>query len=289
MPATPPANMRSVGLPIGGLVPQPLNALVAWHPNVSFELPLLIVLFFHGQEADPQNKAWSKHLLPAQIKEAKKNAVLIAPTMTMDAGNNVVVDYLSTHDQITQLVRHGLAAIAQSLGIPNDPPAIEAVMSDASLILVGYSNGYRAWTRCASTLQTKPPSTEHPPPPAIGHCLFDSLYWDTLVMSGVRFAPAGSERFSKDALDLLRKSFLTTHFTSIDPTTTRRERLKVMLAHESSLVPHDKVPARLEPRAVVIVSLTTSDHTVAVSTDSGLARVVAATKGFELAAVGPSV
>ena len=77
-----PDNMRLVKLPIEGLAPGDANALVAWRPGVSFDAPLLIVLFFHGLEENPQTFAETRHHLPEQVAAPAKNAVLVTPPMS---------------------------------------------------------------------------------------------------------------------------------------------------------------------------------------------------------------
>ncbi len=279
-----PANMILAKLPISGLVEQKANALVAWTPGVSLAHPLLIVLFFHGREMDPQAAAWQMHALPRQLAEASKNAVLIAPTMAMSDKNNVISDYLATHERISDLVREGVSAIAKALFKADDRASTDATIATAGLHLAGYSNGYLAWTRAVETLlQTPAAKSNALPPPAVGHSLFDCLYWNTTLMTGVDcHAPASSARFSSKALALLRMCFVTTHFTKGNPTLAQAGYLDSMVKATPSLHLHSSVPTRLDAQDVVLARLPTNNHFRAVSYQSELARVIAAVDGFDL-------
>jgi hypothetical protein len=205
--------MKRVKLGIAGLAQQEFNALVAWHKKASLADPLLVVLFFHGQEPDPQNFAWTHHRLPDQIADCGKNAVLIAPTMELHGGD-VVVEYVATRDKIATLVRQGLAAVRQALGQTADAAWVDQAFDKAGLYPVGYSNGYRGWRAVVDALRS-PASTIDGPPKVIGHSLFDCLYWSTPLMEGVdRAAPPDNARFSAKARAILKSAFVTTHFTA---------------------------------------------------------------------------
>jgi hypothetical protein len=286
MPQT-PSNMKQVKLPsVQGLAAQQANALLAWHPHLSVDLPLLVVLFFHGREPDPQNFAWRRHLLPQHLAGCGKNAVLLAPTMRMTAQNDVSTTYLSTHDRIATLVRDGLSVLRTALGLTADTAWVDRATSDARLLLVGYSNGYLAWSKAVKTLQSPRPatSTVMTPPAAIGHSLFDCLYWSTPLMDGVnRDSPAGNARFSANGKAIVDAAFVTTHFTSRNETLRQGDYLKVMIEREE-LVAHDHVPETLGPRNIVRTLLPADDHFDAVSSRSDLSHVIAATAGFDLPA-----
>ena len=289
MPApAPPPNMQRVKLGITGLAQQQTNALVAWHKNVSLAHPLLVVLFFHGQEDDPQNFAWTHHHLPDQVADCDKNAVLIAPTMQME-DNNVVTDYLSSRDRIGAFVRQGLAAVRQSLGKDPDANWVDQAFNTAGLHLVGFSNGHRAWSAAIRALRSPVSSTIDPPPSVIGHSLFDCLYWSTPLMDGVdREAPSINARFSNKGRAILKSAFVTTHFTSANETLqTQAKLLREMIRNDGTVVSHDHIPDDLGPNDIVMTVLPTSVHLEAVSRDSGLSHVMAAASGFDLPP-GPS-
>lgn len=286
MPQTLP-NMKLVKLPsVEGLAAQQANALLAWHPRLSVDLPLLVVLFFHGRESDPQNFAWRRHLLPQQLADCGKNAVLLAPTMRMTAQNNVSTGYLSTHDRIATLVRDGLSTLRTALGLAADTTWVDQAMADVRLLLVGYSNGYLAWSKAVNTLQSPRPATSTviAPPAVVGHSLFDCLYWSTPLMDGVnRDRPASRARFSARGKAIVDAAFVTTHFTSRNETLRQGDYLKVMIEHEQ-LSAHDHVPETLGPRNIVRTLLPADDHFDAVATRSDLSHVIAATAGFDLPA-----
>lgn len=282
-----PSNMLRAELAIGGLASPP-NALLAWHPRLSLELPLLVVLFFHGREPDPQSFAWMTHKLPDQVRTAEKNAVMIAPTMRMSANNDVVTGYLNTHDGIARLLRQGLNAVRRQLGRPDDDAWANQAIGSARLLLAPYSNGYLAWTAAMRTLRSARPatSTEVAPSAVVGHSVFDCLYWDTPVMDGVdRHGPEENARFSAKGRALLDSAFVTTHFTEGNPTLTKQSRyLNTMIAHDASLRRHDEIPERLGP-ADIARTVASANHDRAVSHDSVLSLVMAAVPGFELPAV----
>jgi hypothetical protein len=286
--ATPPPNMKRVTLGIAGLAQQEFNALVAWHKQVSLADPLLVVLFFHGQEPDPQNFAWTDHHLPDQIADCRKNAVLIAPTMQLVQGN-VVVDYVATRDRIATLVRAGLVAVRQALGQPADAAWVDQAFNKAGLHPVGYSNGYRGWSAVVNALRS-PTSTIDGPPPVIGHSLFDCLYWSTPLMDGVDHdASPDNARFSARGRAILQSAFVTTHFTSANETLLLQAKfLRAMVGRDPSLTLHNQIPGSLGPNEIVMTVLPTPDHDQAKSSGSGLSHVVAAAAGFHLPA-SPSV
>lgn len=284
----PPSNMLCAELAVSGLAPQP-NALLAWHPRLSLDRPLLVVLFFHGREFDPRSFAWTTHELPDQIRVAEKNAVVIAPTMRMTAGNDVVTGYLDTHDRIATLLRRGLDAVRQRLCGAADDAWTSRAIGNARLLLAPYSNGYLAWQAAMKTLRSARPgtSTEVAPPAVIGHSAFDCLYWETPLMRGVdRHGPAEEARFSPKGQALLDTAFVTTHFTQGNPTLEKHSRyLDAMIAHDPSLLRHDEIPPRLGPLDIVRTVAPIADHNLAVSHDFVLSRVVAAVPGFDLPAV----
>jgi hypothetical protein len=280
--------MRRVKLGIAGLAQQEFNALVAWHRKVSLADPLLVVLFFHGQEPDPQNFAWTDHRLPDQIADCGKNAVLIAPTMQL-VQNNVVVDYVATRDRIATFVREGLAAVRQALGQTADAAWVDQAFNKAGLYPVGYSNGYRGWSAVVNALRS-PTSTIDGPPSVIGHSLFDCLYWSTPLMEGVvHEAPPDNARFSVRSRAILKSAFVTTHFTSTNETLLLQANfLRGMVGHDPSLTLHNQIPGSLGPNEIVMTVLPTPNHDQTVSRDNGLSHVVAAADGFDLPA-SPSV
>lgn len=284
MPSTPP-NMLRASLAVSSLASPP-NALLAWHPRVSLDLPLLIILFFHGRETDPQRLAWTTHKLPNQVHAAEKNAVLIAPTMRMTERNDIVTDYLGTHDGIATLLRQGLNAVRRQLGAAADGGWTDRAIGSARLLLAPYSNGYLAWQAAMRTLRSTRPatSTEVTPPAVIGHSAFDCLYWDTPPMDGVdRDGEPGHARFSESGRAILESAFVTTHFTKGNPTLeTQWRSLDVMIAHDSSLLRHDEIPPRLGPRDIARTVAPIANHHLAVSHGSVLSRVVAAVPGFDL-------
>ena len=289
----PPSNMLCAELAVSGLAPQP-NALLAWHPRLSLDRPLLIVLFFHGREFDPQSFAWTIHELPDQIRAAEKNAVVIAPTMRMTTPvdgtkGSVVTGYLDTHDRIATLLRRGLDAVRRRLGGAADDAWTSRAIGNARLLLAPYSNGYLAWQAAMKTLRSARPgtSTEVAPPAVIGHSAFDCLYWETPLMRGVdRHGPAEEARFSPKGRALLDTAFVTTHFTQGNPTLEKQSRyLDAMIAHDPSLLRHDEIPPRLGPLDIVRTVAPIADHDLAVSHDFVLSRVVAAVPGFDLPAV----
>jgi hypothetical protein len=270
----PPDNMALVKLPVDGGLVGGNNALVTWHPNVSFDDPLLIVLFFHGLEQDPQAYAWTGHHLPDQLARAPKNAVLIAPTMQVNGSVNT--DYLSSPDRLAKLVREGVAAIAKAVHRSADH-----AFDNAKLFLVGYSNGYLAWNRAVKTLQSTPAAH----PQAIGHALFDCLYWSCLLMENVEHTPPGQADFSVRAKSIVDSGFVTTHFTSGGKTLKQAGLLGAMVErHAPELTLHPDIPSDLEPKDVVITHLPTSDHYKAVSIRSELSRLIGAVPGFALPA-----
>ena len=269
----PPDNMALVRLPADGGLVGGNNALVAWHPKVSFDEPLLIVLFFHGLEDDPQAYAWTGHHLPDQLASAPKNAVLIAPTMQVNG--SVSTDYLSSPDRLARLVREGVAAIADRIGRPADH-----ALENAKLFLVAYSNGYLAWNRAVKTLQSA--AAAHPQ--AIGHALFDCLYWRCLLMDGVEQTPIGQADFSARARSIVDSGFVTTHFTSGGATLKQAGFLGAMVErHAAELTLHPDIPSDLEPKDVVITHLPT-DHPRAMSFRNELSRLISAVPGFALPA-----
>ena len=278
--------MRRVKLGIAGLAQQEFNALVAWHRKVSLADRLLVVLFFHGQEPDPQNFAWTDHRLPDQIADCGKNAVLIAPTMQL-VQNNVVVDYVATRDRIATLVREGLAAVRQALGQTADAAWVDQAFNKAGLYPVGY--GYRGWSAVVNALRS-PTSTIDGPPSVIGHSLFDCLYWSTPLMEGVvHEAPPDNARFSVRSRAILKSAFVTTHFTSTNETLLLQANfLRGMVGHDPSLTLHNQIPGSLGPNEIVMTVLPTPNHDQTVSRDNGLSHVVAAADGFDLPA-SPSV
>lgn len=282
-----PSNMLRAELAIGGLASPP-NALLAWHPRLSLDLPLLVVLFFHGREPDPQSFAWTTHKLPDQVRTAEKNAVLIAPTMRMTDNNDVVTGYLGTHDGIARLLRQGLNAVRRQLGRPDDSAWNDRAIGGAGLLLAPYSNGYLAWRAAMKTLRSpRPPaSTEVAPPAVVGHSAFDCLYWDTPVMDGVdRDGPAENARFSAKGRALLETAFVTTHFTEGNETLKKQSRyLDTMIAHDALLRRHHEIPERLGP-ADIARTVASANHDRAVSHDSVLSLVMAAVPDFELPAV----
>ncbi|MGD9885244.1 MAG: hypothetical protein AB7F22_23485 [Reyranella sp.] len=288
---SPPTNMLRAELAIGGLASPP-NALLAWHPRLSLDLPLLVVLFFHGREPDPQNFAWTTHRLPDQVRTTEKNAVVIAPTMQKTAGNDIVTGYLNTHDGITGLLRQGLNAVRRQLGEADDDAWANQAIASARLLLAPYSNGYLAWTAAMKTLRSTRPttSTEVAPPAVIGHSAFDCLYWDTPVMDGVdRSRPTENARFSEKGRALLDTAFVTTHFTKGNETLTKQARyLATMVVHDASLRRHDGIPDRLGPTDIAGTVAPIANHDIAVSHDSALSRVVDAVEGFDLPAVPPA-
>jgi len=272
MPAQMPANMALATLPVGGLVAGK-NALVAWHPRVSFARPLLVVLFLHGKEPDPQNFAWTGHKLPQQMAIPEKNAVLIAPTMRMVQGS-VDPTYLSTTDGISTVVQEGLAAIGDAAGKPAD-----GAFDRASLHLVGYSNGYIAWGRAVTTLQATPAAA-----PVMGHSLFDCLFWDTPLMRGAKGIDPANARFSDGAKRIVESSFVTTHFTKNGGgTLPQSQSLDSMVRHDAALRLHADIPDSLTAGDVVILHRkSVEDHFEAVSCEEGLAELVSAVPGFDL-------
>ncbi|MBV8191222.1 MAG: hypothetical protein JO339_28560 [Alphaproteobacteria bacterium] len=271
---------------------QPANALVAWNPRLALDLPLLVVLFFHGQEPDPQNFAWTDHRLPDQIGAAAKNVVLIAPTMRMTkpVKGDVICDYLATPDSIVTLLREGVAAVTRQLGGTGDAAWIARAVAGAGVHLVPYSNGYRAWAAIVKTLRAPPPPGIALPP-VIGHSAFDCLYWSSPLMDGVDcHAPAANARFSANGKALLDRAFVTTHFTEGNETLVRQATyLDVMIAHATALHEHPNLPVRLGPGDIARTVAATDKHLQAVSADSNLSRVVAAAPGFDLPAARPSV
>jgi hypothetical protein len=267
-----PANMALVTLPISGLVAASDNALVAWHPKVSLRDPLLVVLFLHGREPDPQNFAWANHNLPRQIAIAAKNAVLIAPTMRMVAGS-VDPTYLSTVDGITKLVRAGLAAIGTAVN-----QSADGAFDRCNLFLVGYSNGYIAWGRAVTTLRATPAAA-----PMIGHSLFDCLFWDTPLMRGAKGVPPTDARLPQEAKGIAESAYITTHFTKGGGgTLTQAASLTAMVPHEAALKLHTAIPASLAAGDVVITHLSIDDHFQAVSFKDELANVISVVPGFDL-------
>lgn len=289
MPSSPPSNMLRAKLAVPGLAPLATNALLAWHPRLSLDLPLLIVLFFHGREPDPQNFAWTGHRLPEQIAKATKNAVLVAPTMRMTApvNGNVVSDYLSSHHSIVTLLREALAAVQKHRAGSGDDAEIDRAIANAGLHLCPYSNGYLAWKAAVKTLRAprRGASIGVDPPPVIGHSAFDCLYWSTPLMDGVDSdAPADAARFSAKGRALLDTAFVTTHFTSRNETfLTQAKYLDVMIGHDPSLHRHDGVVSeRLGPTDIARTVAPISDHSQAVSHDFILSRVIAAVPSFDL-------
>ena len=270
-----PTNMKRVKLPIAGLVPGELNALVAWHPKVSFDQPLLIVLFFHGLEDGPLAATWNGHHLPQQIAAADRNAVLIAPMMTK-ANGNIDVDYLSTRQQIAAVVRQGLAAIGKAIGQTDDWSMSDFAAMKHRMLLVAFSNGHRAWTRSIETLRS---SSGPAPPQVIGHSLFDCLYWSTSLMEDVDQSDPPAAHFSPDAKAIVEAAFVTTHFTSGNPTRTQGGFLKTMVA-QAQFAWHTLMPADLEPKHVVRIDLPTPEHLEAVSKSDGLSMMMSAVPGF---------
>jgi hypothetical protein len=128
-------------------------------------------------------------------------------------------------------------------------------------------------------------STVVGPPSAIGHSLFDWLYWSTPLMDGVDpDAPAANARFSKRGRAILESAFVTTHFTSTGETCKQAEYLATMTEHDGTLRLHDDVPASLGPGDIVKTVLPTPKHLEAVSFMGELSRVIAAVTGFDLAA-----
>jgi len=286
-----PSNMLRAELAISGLASPP-NALLAWHPRLSLDLPLLVVLFFHGIETEPQDFAWKTHKLPDQIRTAEKNAVLIAPTMqtiVTPNGRSIVAGYLNTQDGITRLVAQGLNAVRWELGRADDGAWTDQAIGSARLVLAPYSNGYLAWGASVNTLRSPRPagSTEVPPPAVIGHSAFDCLYWGSPLMDGVNGnGPAEDARFSAKGRALLKDAFVTTHFTKGNPTLTKQAPyLERMVAHDPSLRRHEGVPERLGPADIAWTVAPIADHDIAVSHDSVLSRVIAAVEGFDLPAV----
>ena len=273
MPAQMPANMALVKLPIEGLAASANNALVAWHPRMSLASPLLVVLFLHGKEPNPQQFAWTDHRLPQQMAIPVKNAVLIAPTMRMVQGS-VDPTYLSTTNGIATLVREGLAAIGAAAGKPAD-----GAFDRASLHLVGYSNGYIAWGRAATTLQATPAAA-----PVIGHSLFDCLFWDTPLMQGAKGKDPADARLSEKAKGIAESGFVTTHFTKDGGGTLPQSRsLDSMVRHDAALRLHADMPDSLTAGDVVIQHhKAVDDHFQAVRFEDGLAQVVSAVPGFDL-------
>jgi hypothetical protein len=294
MPSAPPPNMQRVRLPTAGLAELEKNALVAWHPKVSLGLPLLVVLFFHGLEPDPnnpdsqraQNFAWTGHGLPDQLATCGKNAVLIAPTMRFKHGDQsdyVDSGYLATRDQIATLVQDGLSAIGRSLGRADGWPA-ESVIRQAKLLLAGFSNGYLAWNAAVGALRS-PTGSLVEPPTVIGHSLFDCLYWSALLMEGVvENSPVANARFSPRSRAILNSAFVTTHFTPTNPTyKAQAQYLQAMIAREPALASHNQIPGSLGPNEIVMAVLPASTgHLQAVRQDNGLSHVMAAVAGLDL-------
>ena len=270
-----PANMKRVKLPIAGLVSGELNALVAWHPTVSFDQPLLVVLFFHGLEDDPLEAAWNGHHLPQQIAAADRNAVLIAPMMAK-AGGNIDVGYLSTREQITAVVRQGLTAIGRAIGQTADWSASDFATLEHRMLLVAFSNGHRAWTKSIASLRS---SSGAAPPPVIGHSLFDCLYWSTSLMEGVDQGNPPAAHFSPKAQAIVEAAFVTTHFTSGNETRTQGGFLKTMV-NNAGFGWHTGMPGDLEPKHVVRIDVPTPKHLEAVSKNDGLEMVMSAVPGF---------
>lgn len=285
-----PSNMLRAELGISGLASPP-NALLSWHPRLSLDLPLLVILFFHGIETEPQDFAWKTHKLPDQIRTAEKNAVLIAPTMQTIVtanGRSIVTGYLNTQDGITRLVAQGFNAVRRRLGRPDDDAWTVQAIGSARLVLAPYSNGYLAWRASVTTLQSPRPagSTEPAPPAVIGHSAFDCLYWKAPLMDGVNGDGTPEDaRFSAKGRALLKDAFVTTHFTQGNPTLTTQARyLDRMVAHEPSLRRHDGIPERLGASDIAWTVAPIADHNVAVSHDAVLSQVIAAVEGFDLPA-----
>ena len=264
--------MALATLPIDGLVAGK-NALVAWHPRLSFDAPLLIVLFFHGHEKEPQAYAWTGHRLPNQLAGSGKNAVLVAPTMRVNG--NVIVDYLSSPDGLAKLLREGVAAVAKATH-----KVADHAFDDAKLLLVGYSNGYHAWNRAVETLQSAPAAV----PPAVGHSLFDCLYWACLLMAGVKGKPIDEADFSTDATAIVDSGFVTTHFTKDGATLDQAKFLEAIVArHAPVMTLHHDVPPKLDAKDVVVTHLPPADdHFKAVVSRNELGRVIKAVRGFDL-------
>ncbi len=280
---SPPDNMQLVTLPIDGLAPGDANALVTWNPGVSFDAPLLIVLFFHGLEENPQTFAQTHHRLPEQVAASTKNTILVAPTMRVSG--NVNAGYLASFEKIVTLVAEAVLTAGKAVGKIADRTEAKAAVAQAKLHLVAYSNGHVAWSQAIKTLRTSPQASTTLP--RVGHSLFDCLYWSTPLMDGAEHLPAESARFSNIGRAIPQSAFVTTHFTSNNETLSRAKSLKVMVEHEPAFQLHDDVPTRLDAKDIVLAHLPSSKHDEAVSSRRELSRVISAVPGFDLPA-GPS-
>lgn len=275
-----PDNMRRVTLPIKGLATGDANAVVTWNPGVSFDSQLLVVLFFHGLEDNPQSFALTHHRLPEQVAAPRKNVILVAPTMHVSGSVNT--DYLASFGNIVSLVEEAVLAAGAAAGEIVERADAQAAILQAKLHLVAYSNGHVAWSRVIKTLRSSPQAATVLAP--IGHSLFDCLYWSTPLMDGAEHVPTEHARFSNIGRAIPQSAFITTHFTSNNETLSRAKALKVMIENEPTFQLHEVVPARLDARNIVLTHLPTPNHDEAVSSRRELSRVISAVPGCDLPA-----
>ncbi len=195
--------------------------------------PFEILVFFHGHGSEIERSVARDLDLPGQLDLSRRNMVLIAPQLALEAPDSSP-GKLGLADGLKTLLDEAATLLAQCTGGPDDAQAFRT----APVILSAFSGGYRA---VAFSLAQGGVDAR-----IRGVLLLDAVYGDTRL-------------FGSWMLERWHDGF----FVSLHGPSTARwhEELKAVLA-ERRRRPSGRLPARIRPGTHALVAVETDHNTL---------------------------